>query len=302
MAVIYPLREVYAFSAKSLSVSPPAGRAAIIHAVEVVAPSAGWATLKSGLVTVGFFEIGPDVRNHLRPSVERSGRPSLLDQLRTRGLFKGYPVVEGDTFSVSTDVTFTWARIVYEEVEAADVTGEEQDAKNAKERLTVFYGTNSAAISAATYSVLDKSLMPSEFKAWPFEMDVPPGYAIDVHGLAFLEVEENSYTGSADTYIRTKQLRMKVNRETRWHPNEDGFYVLGDGADAGSANVAYGEGTNVIPYAGNDKTGQFYFLPEPLKLISGDEMILECNFTLDANAELAAERLRAALITMVKKV
>jgi len=301
MADIYPYRERWAAGAKELSITPPAGRAMIVEDVEVVAPSAGWAVLKSGLVSVGVFEIGPAARNHLQPAWDGGGHYSLLKAAREHGLFAGYPVVEGDAFVVSCDTTADYIRVVYREVEAGDVTGDEPDAKAAKERFTVFYGTNEASIEDSEYHALTKSLMPSEFKGWPFELDVPPGYAITVHGLAFLEVEENSYTGSANTYIRTSRVRMKVNRETIWHPDEDGFLVLGDGAAAGSANVAYGEGKNTLPYVGEKYTTRYFWLTTPRELKAGDELVTEVACTLDANAVLAAERLRMAYITKVVK-
>ena len=301
MAVMYPLREKWAASATSITITPPAGRALLIHDVEVVAATAGWATLKSGLVTVGFFEIGPLVRNHLQPSWVSGGYPSLLKQAKEKGLFIGYPVVEGDSFVVSTSVTATYIRVLYEEVEAGDIKGTEQDGKAADERFTVFYGTNSADISAATYAALDKSLMPSEFKAWPFELDVPPGYKITIFGLVFLEVERNSYTGSVDTYIRTSRVRVKINREALWHPDEDGFLVLGDGAAAGSDNTVYGGGNNVLPYIGEPYTGKLFWLPEPKELVAGDEVVTEVAYTLDANAVLAAEAVRMAYITKIAK-
>jgi len=301
MAVIHKTRIKWAASATALTLTPPAGRSLMVHDVEIVAANPGWATIKSGLVTVGYFEIGPLVRNHLQARWDASGVDSLLKRAKAKGLFLGYPVAEGDNLVISTSVTATYIRARYSEMEAGDVSGEEQDGKRAKERFCVFYGTNSAAITAAAYAAIDKSLMPNEYKAWPFEEDVPPGYKIDVHGLAFLEVERNSYPSSADKYIRTSRMRVKINRESLWHPDEDGFLVLGDGAASGSDNTAYGAGTNVIPYIGVTYTGGFFWLPEPLSLVPGDEVVTEVSCTLDATAEMAAETLRMAYICKVTK-
>jgi len=301
MGVIYPFREVYAESVKDLTLTPPAGRALMVHDIEVATNTPGWAVIKSGLVTVGFFEIGPAVRNHLQPYWGGYGNVSLLKNAKNKGLFNGYPVSEGDPFVVSCSESVDYIRVIYDENDAGDIKGTEQDGKSADERFCVFYGTNKNEIDASAYTPIDKSLMPSEYKAWPFELDVPPGYSIIVYGLAFLEVEENSYPGSQNAYIRSKRLRIKINREELWHPNEDGFLVLGDGAVDDSKNYAYGLGKNVIPYVGQKYTGNLFWLPDPKELVAGDEVVTEVNYEVDTDAVLDPETIRMAYITKIKK-
>jgi len=296
MAVIYPFREVYAESASSLTITPPAGRAIRVKRVEVEASSKGWATLKSGLVSVGYFEIGTSVRNHLYPNWLAEQKYNLFDILKDRGIPLAYPVVEGDSFVVSCDVTADRIRAIYEEVEAGDVTGEEPNGKRAKKRFVVYYGTNENRIESTGWSVINKSLMPPEFRGFPFEEAIPVGYRVQLYGLCFLEQQANRYDGTNDLYATTKRVRIKINRELVWHPEEDGFLCEGGGASAGSVNVAYGQGDNVLRYADWTAPKLPFFFDEPFELKAGDEMTIEVYCEVDSGSYIEAEDLRMALI------
>lgn len=299
MATIKPFRTVVATSAKELSFTPPSGRAAIVFFIACLTNSAGWATVKSANATVGFFEIGPDARNHLPlvPSDSNSG--GVLDILKGLGLPTEFPVPEGEKFVVSTSVTCDYIIVRYREVEPGDVTPDMPNAKAGKEALRIFYGTNSSDITSSGWSKLNKSLNPSEMHNWPFEEVASPFDSIEIHAIGVLDYEENTYTGGSNVYGRTERVRIWKGTELLFHPQEDGFVCLGDGAEAGSANKSYAGGTNELPYAGAVRKGSLFVLPEPLVVAKGEELAVEVKVAVDTNAKVTKEELRCALFSKV---
>lgn len=301
MGVIEPFREIHNQYTNGISFTPKAGRAAIVHDILCCSDNAGWATVRSANTTVGFFEIGPKVRNHLEMAPSDDQIKSVLQDLAQHNLPCSFPVPEGEVFSISTDVEYSFLIVHFSEVDPGDIKPDMPNAKQATEMLRIFYGTNSADITSSTWQRLDKSLNPSEMHNWPFEEIPCPFDILELHAIGALSYEENTYTGSADVYGSTKALRVWRGTELLFHPNEDGFVTLGGGAVSGSANVHYGDGRNQIPYTGGNEQGNLFYFPEPVIFKRGEEMRVDVQYDIDANAKVTANATRCALFCVVKK-
>ena len=302
MAIIFPYREKIKLAAATLTLDPVPGRSFKVTGVEVKTSEAeDFAILKSGLSSVGYFSVGDADRNHLPLFPDVANPESLLHFLETSELVTHYPVVEGDTFSVILANAADLIKITYEEYDAADMLATMPNGKASEQLLIALYGTHDADVTAAGYVAINKMLNPREFTNFPFESVVPTGRSFRIHCILCLDISDNDYPGSVDKVHYTKFLRLTKNREVLFDSDMQGFYVLGDGAAAGSINTVINNGTNQLPYVGNSKAGGFFLLPEDLSCDPGDELNVEVSLAGDFGT-LAADTLRVCLIATMLKV
>lgn len=302
MPVVFPYREKIALAQSVLTLPPVPGRSFKITGISVLSSQAeDWATLRSGLSSVGFFSVGDDKHNHLPLFPDISGPESLLHFLETSEFVIGYPVVEGDPFQVKLANAADVIKLEYEEYDAADMMADMPNGKASEQLLLALYGTNSAAVTATGYASIDKCLNPKEFTNFPFESVVPTGRSFKIHCILCLDVSDNDYPGSVDKIHNTKFCRLTKNREVLYNSDMDGFYVSGDGAAAGSINTVINNGINQLPYVGNASAGGFFLLPDDLVCGPGDELNIEVSLDGDFGT-LAAEILRVCLVCTVMKV
>lgn len=302
MPNIFPYREKIVLAAANLTLNPVPGRSFKITNIEVkTSEIEDWAILKSGLSSVGYFSVGDEAHNHLSLFPDIANPESLLRFLETSEFVVAYPVVEGDPFLVKLANTAELIKIEYEEYDAADMTAVMPNGKASDQLFLTLYGTNSKAVTAAGYASIDKCLNPKEFTNFPFESVVPTGRSLKIHAILCLDVSDNDYPGSVDKIHNTKYCRLTKNREVLYDSDMNGFYVAGTGAAAGSVNTVVNNGTNQLPYMGNDKAGGFFLLPADLVCNPGDELNIEVS--LDGEfGTLAAEVLRVCLVTTSMKV
>ena len=302
MPIIFPYREKIVLAADSLTLNPVPGRSFKITSIQVkTSQTEDWATLKSGLSSVGYFSVGDEDHNHLPLFPDISNPESLLHFLETSEFVTAYPVVEGDPFQVRLGNAADLIKIEYEEYDAADMTADMPNGKASPQLLLTLYGTNKTAVTAAGYASIDKLLNPKEFTSFPFESVVPTGRSFKIHALLCLDVSDNDYPGSVDKIHNTKYLKLTKNREVLYDSDMNGFYVAGTGAVAGSINTVVNNGTNQLPYVGNDKAGGFFLLPADLVCDPGDELNIEVSIDGEFGT-LAAEVLRVCLVTTSTKV
>lgn len=276
MGIIYPFREKTVLSASEIGLLPAPGRSYKITDIAVeTTESEDFATLRSGLASVGYYGVGDSDHNHLSLFPDISSPQSLRKFLEQTELVVDYPVIEGDIFSVRLANVAALIKICYEEYDAADMTADLPNGKAAKQLLLPLYGTNSKTLDAEGYLLIDKMLTPPEFPNFPFEAVVPTGRTFRLHAILALDISHNSYTGSTDTIMNTKYLRLTKNREILFDSEMHGFIVIGDGAAAGSINTKLNNGTNQLPFVGNSAAGGFFMLPEDIEFKSGDELISE---------------------------
>lgn len=301
MGIIHPFRERTALAAAELLLAPVPGRSFKVTDIQIVTTeSEDFTTIRSGLASVGYTSAGDSDHNHLSMFPDIASPESLRHFLEAADIVVDYPVIEGDPFSVKLANAADLIKICYEEYESADMTADMPNGKAAAQLLLTLYGTNSKTLSAEGYLQIDKFLNPPEFTNFPFEAVVPTGRIFRLHAILCLDVSHNSYTGSTDTIMNTKYLRLTKNREVLFDSEMHGFIVIGDGAAAGSINTKLNNGTNQLPYAGNSAAGGFFILPEDVVFNAGDELISE--IYIDGTfGEFPVDTLRLCYITTMLK-
>jgi hypothetical protein len=167
-------------AAGSLVITPRAGESFRVRRVFASNPST---TLQHVIVIndtarVGFFRIvglgGSHLLNPRSQEVSNNVRGSnLLDWMGTFQQFAGYPVVQGESLTLSLDTGTADLFAVADSYDATDVKSTEQNGSKSTDVLFMNYGTNLAAITTATYTKLALSRNPAEMVAFPF--GVPGG-------------------------------------------------------------------------------------------------------------------------------
>jgi len=299
MAVISPLKEVIGTSTNQLTFTPPSGRAAIVHDVGIIASGSGFATIKSANATVGYFEIGEWYRNHLTLAPSNSKHLNTLQALKGIGLPTEFPVPEGEKFVVSTSITANYIIVRYREVDPGDVTPDMPNGKAAKEMLRLFYGTNKSDITSSGWYRLDKSLNPAEMHNWPFEEIANPFDTIELYGIGVLDIQHTE-AGTSTDHAETQRVRLWKGTEVLFHPNEDGFICIGQGASDSATDTSYASGPNELPYIGDQYAGSIFVFPKPVRFGKGEEMAVEIYVNVEGSgAKMPANTLRTALFCKV---
>jgi hypothetical protein len=162
-------------AAAQLVISPRAGEAFRITRIYASNPSAALqhVLVINDTARVGFFRIvglgGSHLLNPRSAEVANNVRGSnLVDWMRSTFNFAGYPVVQGESLTLSLDTGTADLYAVGDSYDAGDVKSTEQNGSKANDLVYVNYGTNPAAISTATYTKIAASRNPAEMVAFPF--------------------------------------------------------------------------------------------------------------------------------------
>jgi len=234
-----------------------------------------YATLKTGKTTVGYFYNGAVNANHLEAFSLGMIEGNILDQMIKKGMMVGYPVAEGEKFSVSNPHAGTnQVQIFYERYDAGDMVKTMPDGSAPEEYSFVNYGTNDGAMTANSYGEVDESRNPTEFPAFPFGADVPAKTEIEIW--AFLVLNYDPTGAVATTRDEVRFLRLTREREVLWDKSLQGIYLT-----QGMTQESWGCGRQA-------PVQKINWLPEPLVFGPGEELKVEvsCGATLIADSEL----------------
>jgi len=201
------------------------------------------------------------------------GMRTLLRDMIERALLTGYPVAEGETFSV-TGAKQAGAIVlaIYEIYEPGDIKPEDPNGSRAKEYVFVQYGNSGAAINVDGDTLFDVCQTPPEFPDFPFGKTVSPKHSITL--LSILGSDFSPSANIAADYTYTKFLKMVYNREVLFDEDRNGLLMLSPtGANIGGRDLV-AEGQSLVGNYSNIDMRLPFILPEPLVFSPGDELLL----------------------------
>ena len=278
------------------------GESVLITGIYVQQPSSDdFLQLLIDKTTVGYFRIGGDKGNHLNyPSQNYSKEINILDFLREKGIFKGFPANQGQIISWKTangsNVNVTFKMIL---AEAGDYTAEHENGSNAKEYLYINYGRPSSAPSGAGDVLINSSLIPVEFPQFPFGVEVPAKSEITVLGICATVVGRTSDSAGNKAY--TKYLKFIKEREVLFDKQREGLPLVG--VPPSSDGVDYVTGYSQIGYNSDKDKKCAYLFDEPLVFTAGEELNIYINTAVSAGSmNLTQADLEIATILKYKKI
>ena len=287
MAIKQPfmVKDNFGGATASLTLEAKTGESILVKGLRFGAlHSGGFAECLIDRLSVGFWYVGDINANHLEQWSLSSMNLSVFQSLVEKGLFQGYPLAEGETFSVlpHTAGATVIGAIEYEIHEAGDITSDMPNGSTSKDYLFLNYGTNAVEIAIDATGTLDKTRNPSEYPAFPFGDIVPAKTEIDILGIllmAWKDAEGNLNPNYA-------YLKLIKDRKILFDEDRNGIYVR--------------EGMGMLTWGPCRQTNvDIELFPEPLHFGPGDELLVQMEA---GDTAIAVNDIMLATIQRVRRV
>ncbi len=161
--------------AGSLLITPRAGEGIRIMGIYVSNISAALAhlTVINDTARVGFFRVaglgGGHLGNPRNLEQDQTARfTNLIELMKATFAFPGYPVVQGETLTLSIDTGTADIFAFGDSFDIADVVSTQPQGSKSQDVTFVNYGTNNLALAVTAYTKLDTTRNPKEMVQFPF--------------------------------------------------------------------------------------------------------------------------------------
>ena len=281
-----------------LELQARSGESILIKDVRVYNPASNYATLRVEKTTVGYFRVGGTLGNHLGFTPTDSTKKTILGYLAEKGIFTGFPVAEGETFTIS-GVAQTGAiqQVVYEIYDAGDITNTMENGSHATDYIFINYGRPSGVADGD--NLYTSTQNPAEFPDFPFGQNVPSGYEITMLGILASDVGKSS--GSGANIQITKYLKFVKGREVQYDEKRKGIPLIG--ATPTSDGTLIGQGNSLVGNYTDVDTREPFMFPEGQTFIGGEELnIYVTTDVTTGSANLSTDEVEIGLILKVRKV
>lgn len=230
-------------------------------------------------------------------------RQTILEYLGDLGVFKGFPIAEGQKMVISPAVAAEYlgdVLIEYEEHEGGGITSEMENGSESTEYMVINYGDVGSAITTAGDYLLDTQNSPTEFPAFPFAKVVPAKTEIDL--IAILASE--AYDWDDSTHISyTKYLKLVKERTVLFDDDRNGLLFKGDASGATDVKTTFGQGVSVIGNYSDVDIKKPYILPTPMTFGPGEELNIYLTSGIVSNAaSIAQAGTEVGLVMKIRRV
>lgn len=170
-----------------------------------------------------------------------SFKETLLAYLGKKGIFKGFPVAEGETFTIDLITGAGDVKMVeYEIYDAGDITNVMENGSKSDTYMYVNYGDTGAVLQAVAETVLGEANNPAEYPDFPFGGDVPSGHKIELLGVLASDIAPAANVAGTATY--TDYLKFMRGREVLFDEDHNGLLYYAPYADPPGAVNMIAEG------------------------------------------------------------
>lgn len=197
--------------------------------------------------------------------------PTLLSYLGEKGIFNGFPVAEGETFTIAgMNRTNAITLIIYEIYEPGDISPEQENGSKSNEYFFLNYGTTGANITAPGDALYDTPVSPAEFPDFPYGKVVPAKYEIDIMGICGSPRAPGENVTA--NYIYTKFIKFVKEREVLFDEDRDGILFMQRTLNNDSQIDQTAEGFSLIGNLSAYDNNPPLMFPVPLTFLPGDEL------------------------------
>ena len=220
----------------------------------------------SAEVGTGEFSINEAVQ-----MIKGMRQETLLQYLTKKGIWKGFPVAEGETFKM-TGVKQAKAIqvVIYEIHEAGDMTPDMENGSKSPVYTFLNYGDCGAAININGDSLYNTSRSPAEFPSFPFGADVPAKYQVELLGICASPFAPKGNRN--DHYNYTQFMKLIKDREVLFDEDRQGILFHNRQYDLDGRSGSIAQGFSLIGNKSEfDLQDPFMFDP-PLLFAPGDEL------------------------------
>jgi len=233
-------------------------------------------------------------------SVPLLAHQTILSLLAAKGLFKGFPIAEGQTMTFSGVAQAAALQVaIYEEYDAGDITEKMPNGSASDEYLFINYGRVSAAVTKTGDTIYDTVQTPAEFPDFPFGKDVPAKMQIELLAILASDVVDDR---SGNDSMTTEYLKLIRERVTLFDDDKNGLLLKGI-TGVTDATAQFARGLSLIGnFSDVDGKPPLFFDP-PLVFAPGEELGVYITTAAGASqsaSDLAAADLEIGLIERVK--
>ena len=222
--------------------------------------------------------------------VPDSSQITVLSYLGEKGIFKGFPVPEGETFTIDLVTGATsWSIVEYEIWDAADITNTMENGSKSDTFMYLSYGDAGASIQAVANNELTQSNNPAEYPDFPFGGSVPSGHKIEIFGILANDIAPAANDGTDFSY--TDYLKLMKGREVLFDEDHNGLLYCAqfETSIANSNMIAegYAVGGN---YTQCDRKQPLMFDP-PLVFNEGEELSVFWHLVIGVGGQAITQEL-----------
>jgi len=197
--------------------------------------------------------------------------PTLLAYLAARGIFKGFPIAEGETMTLEGIArSSAIVMVLYEQWEPGDISPEQENGSKSKEYLLFNYGDTGAVVNVDGDTLYDNPVSPAEFPAFPFGKVVPANHEIDVIGICGSPRAPGDNITAHHTY--TEYIKLVKDREVLFDEDRNGILFLHQSPNVDSQIDQTAEGFTLIGNLSAYDNNPPLMFPVPLTFVAGDEL------------------------------
>ena len=229
--------------------------------------------------------------------VPSSSIKTILGYLFEKGIFKGYPVAEGETFTIDLITGATAIKTVeYDIYDAGDITNEMENGSKSDTFMYLNYGDSGANIQAVADVELGETNNPAEYPNFPFGSSVPAGHKIELIGILASDVAPAANVAGTATY--TQYLKFMQGREVLFDEDHNGLLYYANFADALGYMNMIAEGFAVGGgYTECDKKQPFMFDP-PEVFNEGEELTVSWHVVVAGAGAAMSQALQEIALIM----
>jgi len=200
-----------------------------------------------------------------------SFQETLLGYLFTKGIFKGYPIAEGEIFTVDLITGATACKmVVYDIYDAGDFINTMENGSKSDSFLYVNYGDTGAALQAVADVELGESNNPTEYPDFPFGGIVPAGQKMELYGILASDVAPAANVTGTATY--TQYLKFMRGRKVMFDEDHNGLLYLALFVDPPGAVNMIGEGMAVGGNFTQCDVKQPLMFEPPIEFVQGEKL------------------------------
>ena len=229
-------------------------------------------------------------------------QPSVLAWLFKEGIFKGFPIAEGETLTLDAykDAN-TIQMLIYEQWDPADIKPTQENGSMGAEYFFLNYGNCGASVNADGDTKFNTAKTPAEFPGFPFGEVVPAKHQLTIFGILACPFTPQENDGT--NYCSTKWIKFVKDRETLFDEDRNGllFWARNNTADGLQDMIA--EGFTLIGNLSEKDNNPPFMFPEPLVFEAGDELNVYLTTVKSGTGQaIAIDEHEIALIMKVKRL
>jgi len=274
-----------ALGTTALALQADADESILVKGMYSSGATTDYVTVTVGQRTVGYYRVDGALGNHLNFPTGFSdsgpwGGGNLFDLMIDRGWHRGFPIGSGETMNWSgPNAAGSVNAVLYDVYDRDDIKPTLPNGSQSNELDYIIYGDTGATISTATTSTYDNVINPSEFDAFPFNVDVPGLTQISFYGMLASTFAPSENDGTND--ISTTYLKGTRNQTVLWDKDLNGF-PFWQALGAQSADQVGAGSSPVGNFSSTDARLPLVF-EEPMTFGAGEELTMSVTTQIDGS-------------------